>query len=255
MRPGKRLPYYTEIVAYLATRPRGATREELGAALHPHDPRIEEKTTVKAALSIVRDWLGADPRTGLDCLLDARCGPTRGVYRIEGLLCDADLFRRLRLRGTARGAAGLVDLQAALDLVSGEPFTEQRRGGYGWLIDAPAGERLDVVYLAMVVDLAHTLATAYLAGGQPGQAISAAQRALAAGASDDIALLDLVAAHHALGNAAEAERYVVRILANHDAEVEEDLPPRTYDVLRRRHLPGRPDGGPLPLNVDSAARG
>jgi len=239
--PAKRLGYYTEIVAYLATRPRGATREEIGAALHPHDPRIEEKTTIRSAMSVLRDWLGVNPRTGRDHLLDARSAAHRGVYRIEGLLLDAELFRRLRLRGTARGAAGLPDLQAALDLVTGEPFAEQRRGGYLWVVDDPRGERLDVVYLAMVIDLAHTVATAYLGAGQPEQAIDAAQRALTAGASDDIALLDLAVAHQQVGNTAEAEQYVQRILANHDAEVEEDLPPRTYDVLRRRHLLG---GGP-----------
>ncbi len=253
--PARRLGYYTELVVYVATRPRGATREEIGAALHPHDPKINEKTTVRSAMSVVRDWLGVNPHTGKDHLLDARSGANRGVYRIEGLLVDAELFRRLRLRGTARGAAGLPDLQAALDLVTGEPFAGQRPGGYGWLVDDPRGERLDVVYLAMVVDLAHLLATAYLGAGQPEQAIAAAQRALAAGASDDVALLDLAVAHQAVGNAAEAEQYVQRILANHDAEVEEDLPPRTYDVLRRRHLLGRGHGGSVSIDVAAAARG
>jgi hypothetical protein len=57
--------------------------------------------------------------------------------------------------------------------------------------------------------------------------------ALRVGARDDQALLDLVAVSHAEGNLAEAGSYVRRIMANHDAEVEEDLPPRTYDILRR----------------------
>ena len=47
-------------------------------------------------------------------------------------------------------------------------------------------------------------------------------------------MLDLVAASDAQGNRAEADAYVARILANHDAEVEEDLPPRTADILFRR---------------------
>ncbi|MCW2611982.1 MAG: Peptidoglycan-binding LysM [Cryptosporangiaceae bacterium] len=38
---------------------------------------------------------------------------------------------------------------------------------------------------------------------------------------------------HAEGNLAEAGGYVRRIVANHDAEVEEDLPTRTFDILRR----------------------
>jgi hypothetical protein len=49
-----------------------------------------------------------------------------------------------------------------------------------------------------------------------------------------VPLLDLVAACDVLGNRAEADAYVARILTKHDAEVEEDLPPRTAAILRRR---------------------
>ena len=176
------------------------------------------------------------------------------MYRIDGLLIDAELFRRLRIRGTARGAAGLPDLQAALDLVTGVPFARHAPAGTAGWYD-PRGERLDVVYPAMVVDLAHIVATPHLAAGEPERAIAAAQRALPAGSSDDTALLDLVAAYQAVGNSAEAEPYVKRIMANHDAEVEEDLPPRTYDVRRRRHLLGSGHRGSVSIDVEAAARG
>lgn len=83
----------------------------------------------------------------------------------------------------------------------------------------------------MIIDVAHLVATHQLAAGRPERAAHAALRT---GAQDDVALLDLVAAHDAAGNQAEADRYVARILTNHDAEIEEDLPPRTYEVLRRR---------------------
>ena len=68
----------------------------------------------------------------------------------------------------------------------------------------------------------------------PPLAAAAAEVALLAGSSADTPLLDLVAASEALGNTAEADAYVKRIMANHDAEVEEDLPPRTAAILHRR---------------------
>jgi hypothetical protein len=86
----------------------------------------------------------------------------------------------------------------------------------------------------MIVDLAHVVATHHLAVDEPEAAAAAAQTALRAGSSEDTPLLDLVAACHAQGNNAQAEAYVRQIMCNHDADEEEDLPPRTYEVLRRR---------------------
>ena len=129
-----------------------------------------------------------------------------------------------------RGASGIPDLRAALDLVTGAPFDRQRSGGYGWLVD-PA---LDHEYMAAIADVAHLIATHHLAAGEPALAETAAQVAVNAGSSADTLLLDLVAASDAMGNAAEADAYEKRIMANHDAEVEEDLPPRTAEILRRR---------------------
>ena len=94
--------------------------------------------------------------------------------------------------------------------------------------------RLDHEYAAMIVDVAHTVATHYLGAGEPALAADAARVALKAGSYEDVPLLDLVAACDALGYRAEADAYVSRILANHDADVEEDLPPRTADILFRR---------------------
>jgi len=105
-------------------------------------------------------------------------------------------------------------------------------GGYGWLLDD--GDRLDLAFAAMIVDVAHLVATHHLGNGEPDSAKSAAKVALQSGTFEDVPLLDLVAACDALGNRAEADAYVQRILANHDAEVEEDLPPRTAAILHRR---------------------
>jgi len=58
----------------------------------------------------------------------------------------------------------------------------------------------------MIVDVAHLVATHHLAADAPERAKAAALTALRAGAHDDTALLDLVAACDATGNQAEAER-------------------------------------------------
>ena len=225
-----RLLWNTEIVAYLATRSSGVSVETYGTALWPDDPNIASKTKARQSISIVRQWLGINQRTGREHLPKGVGAGLANPYRLEDVLVDAELFRRLRLRGTARGAGGITDLRAALDLVTGAPFSERRPEGYRWLAD----DALDHIYAGMIVDVAHIVATHHLAAGEPELATSAAHIALKAGSSEDVPLLDLVAACDAQGNRAEADAYIKRILANHDAEVEEDLPPRTAEILHQR---------------------
>jgi hypothetical protein len=225
----------TEIVAYLTTRPNGVSIDQYATDLWPDEPDIIEFTKVKSKVrtsaSQVRKLLGVNPRTGVD-YLPRNAGALGAAYRLDpDLLIDAVLFRRLQVRGLARGAEGIDDLWAALNLVSGIPFSHRRPGGYGWL----AGVGLDHEYTAMIVDLAHTVATHHLAAGEPEQAAAAAQVALRAGSSEDAPLLDLAEACQARGERAQAESYIKQIMANHDAQDEEDLPPRTYEILRRRH--------------------
>jgi len=149
-------------------------------------------------------------------------------YRLEDVLVDAELFRRLRVRAAARVADGIADLQAALRLVSGVPLTDRRPRGYGWV--GP----MDHAFIGMVADTSHILATHLLATGEPEAAMAAAQVALLAGSYGDEALMDCAAACFARDLTAEGASYVRRIMANHDAEVEEDLPKHTYEVLLQR---------------------
>lgn len=228
-----RVEWHTEIVAYLVTRPSGVSSEEYGTALWPNDPDVDGKSKVRQSAMIVRKWLGKNPETGIEYLPPAMA-PGHASYRVEGALVDAELFRRLRLRGLARGADGIDDLWAALRLVTGEPFSDRRKEGYAWLADVP----LHHVYSAMVVDVAHTVATHHLGAREPERAAEAAQVALDAGSTEDVPLLDKVAACDAQDLRAEADAFVKRILANHDAEIEEDLPPRTAAVLMRRQWIG-----------------
>jgi len=227
--------FATEIAVYLATRRGGVSIDRYATDLWPAEPDVVAQTKIKSkvrtSISQVRKLLGVNPATGTD-YLPRNGGAPGGEYRLDpAVLVDAELFRRLRIRGLARGRDGLADLQAALDLVKGVPFGVRRPGGYAWLADTPR----DHEYTAMVVDLAHLVATHHLAAGEAERAAAAAQTALRAGSSEDTPLLDLVAACHARGQTAQAESYVRQILVNHDADEEEDLPPRTYEVLRRRH--------------------
>ena len=127
------------MLAYLGTRPYGATLAHLADAFGITLGRA--RTDIKS----VRDWLGVNPRTGEKHLPDARQSTAAkargvGVYQVDGLLIDADLFRRLRVRGEARGADGITDLSRALTLVGGQPFDQLRTGGWSWLHE---GDRLD----------------------------------------------------------------------------------------------------------------
>jgi hypothetical protein len=199
---------------------------------------------VRQAVSVLRKWLGRDSDTGEDYLPSGLHEAGVARYCIQHALVDAELFRRLRVRGQARGPAGIADLWRALELVQGPPFDQlpmPRRnpvsgepvgpGGWTWLTEANA--RLDHEYAAMIVDTAHTVATHHLAAGEPELAAKAARVALRSGTYEDLPLLDLVRACLTLGKDAEAEAYVQQILTNHDAEVEVDLPPRTAEVLLR----------------------
>ena len=143
-------------------------------------------------------------------------------YRLDGLLCDVDLFRRLRARGEARGADGLPDLVAALDLVSGTPLSRLRPFGYGWL---PAGDEL--LYQGAVAEVAHLVATHALAAGDDSEALRACELALEFNREDDWALLQMTKAHERAGRDAEKEATILRL------RTLEDPPARTLEVMRR----------------------
>jgi hypothetical protein len=121
------------MIAYLATREQGASIEELGAAMWPGEPDVTGKSKLRNAVYIARKWLGPNPATGRDHLPSQK-GAQGATYRLEDVLLDADLFRRLRVRGQARGGRdGIRDLRAALDLVTGPPFDQRRPAGTpGW---------------------------------------------------------------------------------------------------------------------------
>lgn len=225
----KRVPYYTEIVAYLATRPHGATAEELGEALGITTERVRRD------LTIVRARLGTNPRTGYHHLPEAYDNNESrlrgvGIYLVEDLLCDAELFRRLRIRGEAAGSAGIEDLAAALQLVNGMPYEQLRRRGGLWL-----GRTHDDHHLvAGIIDVAHVLTTHALAAGDLKRARAATEIAQAVAPGDPTPQLDLARIADHEGHPDEAARIAREITEwnDHTGYGPIDTSERTNAILR-----------------------
>lgn len=179
----KRRAYYTELLIFLATRVRGATTDEVAEAFGISTNRVRKD------ISVLREWLGTNPRTGRRHVPEAtrtRSAALRGTgaYEVEDLLVDADLFRRLRARGEARGGeAGIQDLRTALDLVAGEPLSLLKNGGRPWLA---AGPRLDQHLICAVVDVSHVVTTHALERNDYRAARLAAEKASLAAHDEDV---------------------------------------------------------------------
>lgn len=215
--------YYTELFAYLATRPRGATRDDVSDAFGLSTDRVRKD------INVLRDWLGKD------YVPDARQTPaahTRGtpVYQVVNELVDVDLFQRLRLRGEATGE--IEDLVAALDLVQGEPFSELRPDGWNWMFE---GDRLDQHMVCAIVDVAHAIVTHSLAEGDLDQARATIEIAAAAAPDEEIVHLDLAAFLEAEGKHVAAEGVLrSRVIDRRGDGAPLDLPQRTNEVIRNK---------------------
>jgi nucleoid-associated protein YgaU len=225
-----RRPFYIELLAYLALHPHGVTAHDVADAFGIRPERV------RVDMSQLRRWLGTNPRTGQPHLPKAEPGRDPGsaaLYRLNGLLCDLDLFRRLRARGQSRGAEGIEDLIAALRLVRGEPFTELRKDHWNWLLD---GDRWDHIITCAIVDVGHVVTTHALAAGEPALALWAAQVAYSAAPYDEVAQLDMVQAEKANGDDDAAEsRLREKVIDRRDDELPPiDLPHRTAQIVDRQ---------------------
>lgn len=229
----QRRPFLIELLTYLATRSHGATAEELAEAMDT------TTTGIRKEMMRLRGWLGVNPRTGRPHIPDSRkttAARTRGrnVYEVEDLLVDADLFRRLRARGEARGPAGLDDLTAALSLVTGTPFAQPRRDPAAWLAE---GDRLDQILLCAIVDVAHVVTTAHLAAGNLASAQAAAELAARVAPYEEIPQLDLAAILDGQGHhraAAQRLRDFVTKRSDDEDDIPTELPARSEQIIDRR---------------------
>ena len=220
----KQKAYYTEALAYLALHPHGVTGDQVASAL---GITVERARTV---ISTLRLWLGTNPATGSPHLPDAKSSPQAkargvGLYLVEDLLVDADLFRRLRARGLARGRDGIADLETALQLVTGRPFDQLRPAGWTWLID---GDRVDHHMICAVTDVAHIVVTHHLQSGDLDAAKHGATIALTADPDSETARLDLAGIMVQDGHTTSARQIVADALGD-NADL--DLTSRATGIL------------------------
>lgn len=223
-----RRPFYVELLAYLALHPNGVTAHDVADAFGIRPERV------RVDMSQLRRWLGTNPRTGEGYLPKAAPGRDAdgpALYRLDGVLCDVDLFRRLRARGQSRGADGMDDLMAALRLVTGEPFTDLRKDHWNWLLD---GDRWDHIMTSAIVDVGHLVTTDALASGEYALALWAAQVAYAAAPYDEVAQLDMIQAEKVNGAVGAADqRLNEKVFDRRDDELPPiGLPLRTACIVR-----------------------
>jgi nucleoid-associated protein YgaU len=225
-----RRPYYVELLAYLVLHPEGSTADDLAQAFSITRDRA------RVSMSHLRRWLGTDPYSGQPYLPDAQqthTSGTLGAYKVQGVLCDLDLFRRLRARGQSRGADGIDDLIAALRLVTGEPFSKLRDDHWSWLFD---GERWDHIMTSAIVDVGHIVAAYALANDDSALALCAARTAYSASPYDEVAQLDMIQAVAAGGDNEQAKRDLADKVFNRrdDEQPPLELPERTKQVVREK---------------------
>lgn len=225
----RRRPYYMELVAYLASREHGATTDELRKAFDTNGDRIRRD------LATVRGWLGIDPVTGDNYLPAADQQPTAngrttGHYELQGVLYDADLFLRLRVRGQARGVQGIEDFMRALSLVNGRPYEDIRKRGGIWLSE----HREDQNLLVAIVDTAHLAATMAMQTKDYATARRAAEIAIAAAPDEEVPKLDLAKVAKAQGESSESAEIVHAVVKQSDNDGPLPLARRTTDLLQRQ---------------------
>ncbi len=176
---------------------------------------------------------------------DPACADWPG-YHLVDVLIDRDLFDRLRARAQARGAkegaeAGIQDLITALDLVTGQPLTDDRPGNaWHWYYTEISYDRYDA---AGIVDVALTVQAHALTRPEPDTALArhALEIALAASPYSEEARQALANVADAEGNHREADRLRNGDGLDHDDEAPLDPPARTRQInARHRKAAPRP---------------
>jgi hypothetical protein len=223
---------YTEILLYLLTRrDRSADKATIENALWYGNPAGE--TTLRKSMYKLRQWLGPRP-DGKEWIPER---DVDGVYRLEeGVILDVRLMMRLRDRGTARGADGIADLHAALELVRGVPMRSIRDSGhyrrpFTWI---PNSELDPAVIIPDIADVAHHVAEHYLSVGDTAAARWAIDQAWLADPDRGFGdlWLDRMDVEHRAGRTAALKHIVDGYLEHCEVEVLEELPTPIYNRIR-----------------------
>lgn len=150
------------MIAFIVFHPPAVSRDQLA------DMTGFDAGTIASHLAAARRFFGPGP-DGKEYLPRQRPGrpkagqPAPGQYRLTDHLCDANLVARLYARAIRRGAGGLGDLEAALELVRGAPFTVgDSPDRWSWALD---GENLAAQYAGLIGDAAHLVITRALSTG------------------------------------------------------------------------------------------
>jgi hypothetical protein len=190
-------------------------------------------------MTIVRGWLGNNPRTGKPFLPNATEAPAKrehgkNVYQLDtgpgGVIVDKSLFLRKKSRASVRGEDGMEDLRQALSLVDGIPYSRLRERGWSWLLE---GDRDDEHMKVAVSDAAHILTTHYLRQGDLTDAFAVAKIGVLAAPDEDTMQLNLARVMKAQGRADKAEKLLNDEVFNRsdDGLAPKDLSERTKKII------------------------
>ncbi len=232
----KRHKWFTEVGVYLALHRKGVNLEKFAADLWPLDgkpgqARAIATSTRNETASKVRKWMGTHPETGAPFVPLG----TDKYYRLDGRLLDVELFQRLRERGDAKAAAGVLtaidDYVAALNMVRGAILPEASGTGWGWL--ANEDRREDLKAPGWVVDAAHRAVQVALTAGDLDRARWAANLAHDTDPYSDVPLLDLLVIAAQAGDMATANKHAWEVVWANEKDVPEELPTETFQVINR----------------------
>lgn len=225
---GKKINRLTELAAFLLLHP-GATADEISRQLGT-DTRPWSAATRQGYISRLRTWLGHD---GNGDLYLPNVEANGGGYRLsKSMNCDWNRFRQLASSGLNRDASGRrARLEAALELVTGMPFSNSGPGRYSWnswhqreMIDA-------------IVDAAHALAEICQQVDDLSAARRAILRGLVAEPVSELLYRDLLRVEYRAGNLT-AVKAIVDKLAALAAALDVDLDEETAALVNTVLEPG-----------------